>query len=150
VAEALDAGVIPALAGYESVRREVRLAEGGSRLDFLLSGHAEAPDCYLEVKNVTAATEAGGAFFPDAVSLRATRHLAELEALARKGFRAAMCFCIQRSDVRWVRPADEIDPVYGRALREAAAAGVELYGLCAEVTPQSVSLVAQVPVRLAD
>jgi sugar fermentation stimulation protein A len=150
VAEALARGIVPELAGYSSVRREVRLARGESRMDFLLSDHPAAPDCYLEVKNVTAAVENGCAFFPDAVSTRATRHLGELQSLVERGFRAAMCFCVQRADVTSVRPADEIDPAYGMALRAAVAAGVEVYGLRAEVSRESIRLKTRVPVRLAE
>ena len=148
VAEALDRGLIPRLAAYRHMRREVKLAESRSRIDFLLSGHPQDPDCYLEVKNVTAAVNGGTAFFPDAVSVRATRHVEELTALAERGLRSAMCFCVQRSDVDRVRPADEIDPAYGQALRRAAAAGVEVYALKAEVTPDSVRLTQRVPVDL--
>ncbi len=146
VAEALNGGLIPELSAYQCIRPEVKVPESRSRIDFLLSGHSQAPDCYLEVKNVTAAAEAGTAFFPDAVSNRAARHLAELTTLVEQGMRGALCFCVQRADVDSVRPADEIDPAYGAALRRAVDAGVEVYALVAEVSPTSVRLVRRVPV----
>ena len=64
VAEALDRGLIPELAAYGNVRREVQVPGTRSRIDFLLSGHPQDPDCYLEVKNVTAAGSGDNAFFP--------------------------------------------------------------------------------------
>jgi sugar fermentation stimulation protein A len=87
VAEALDAGLIAPLRGYRQVRREVTVSHGGmrSRMDFLLSGHRRRPDCYLEVKNVTAAVDGGTALFPDAVSIRASKHLEALMALRGDG-----------------------------------------------------------------
>ena len=38
-----------------------------------------------------------------------------------------LCFCVQLSDVSTVSPEDDIDPVYGKTLREALAAGVEIF-----------------------
>ena len=148
VAEALGHGSIPKLAAYPNVRREVKLPQTRSRLDFLLSGHAHQPDCYLEVKNVTAAIDGDTAFFPDAVSTRAARHVDELAGVVTQGRRGALLFCVQRGDVRRVRPADRIDPAYGRALRRAVAAGVEVYALRAEVTTTSVRLAQPIPVDI--
>ncbi|HEV2110155.1 MAG TPA: DNA/RNA nuclease SfsA, partial [Gammaproteobacteria bacterium] len=125
VREGIEGGVIREVEGYRQLRGEVTLGEG-FRVDFLLSGHSRQADCCLEVKNVTAAVQDGVALFPDAVSERASRHLRELMERVAAGRRAMLCFCVQRDDVREVRPADAIDPVYGRTLRQARDAGVEL------------------------
>ena len=147
VREAILAGVIPAAAGYGELKGEVMAGEG-FRVDFLLSRHSGRPDCYLEVKNVTAAVQDGVALFPDAVSDRASRHLRELITKVRKGDRGMLCFCVQRDDVTEVRPADAIDPVYGRTLREAVAAGVEVVAYAARMSPAEAVLYRRVPVRL--
>ena len=147
VREAIEAGLILELTGYPGLKGEVRAGEG-FRVDFLLSGHRERPDCYLEVKNVTAAVRDGIALFPDAVSERASRHLRELMERVKAGQRAALCFCVQRDDVLEVRPADAIDPVYGRTLREAEAAGVELLAYAARVSPAETALYRAVPIRI--
>jgi sugar fermentation stimulation protein A len=139
VREALANGVIPELRGYPDIRAEVSLGLGQSRMDFLLSGPRRKP-CYLEVKNVTAAVAAGVALFPDAVSERATRHVGELQRLRRRGFRAAVLFCVQREDVHTVRPAEEIDPAYARALRRAASGGVQLLAYGARVSLREIAL----------
>ena len=47
---------------------------------------------------------------------------------------------VQRADVREVRPADAIDPLYGRTLREALAAGVEVLAYGARVTTRDIRL----------
>jgi sugar fermentation stimulation protein A len=148
VAEALERELITELTGFASIRREVKIMNTRSRMDFFLSNHETEPDCYLEVKNVTASLENGCGFFPDAVSTRATRHVEELVKRVEAGQRGALCFCVQRADVEYVVPADEIDPTYGKALRDAALAGVEVYALGASITPQSVSLERRIPVRL--
>jgi sugar fermentation stimulation protein A len=145
VEEALAAGRVPSLAGFSSLRREVRYGAEGSRIDLLL----EWPNGrlgYVEVKNVTAAVEGGVALFPDAVSARGTKHLRELMAMVAAGHRAAVVFCVQRGDVAEVRPADTIDPAYGRTLREALAAGVEAHALVAAVSPGEIRLERPVPV----
>ncbi len=148
VEEALRAGVVKPLAGYKDIRREVPLVGGKTRLDFLLDGHRRRPPCYLEVKNVTAAVTDQEAFFPDAVSSRATKHLQELQVLAAEGYRTALLFCVQRSDVVRVRPAWEIDPVYAEALRESRRLGIDVMAYGAEVTPQGVTLRQRLPVRV--
>lgn len=139
VREAIVAGLVPELAGYAQLRPEVRLEGTGSRVDFLLSSPGRPP-CYVEVKNVTAAVTDGVALFPDAVSTRAARHAAELERLRRAGADAALVFCVQREDVHTVRPAEEIDPAYARALRSAAAAGVQVLAWGATVGPREIVL----------
>ena len=142
VREALALGTIPALSGYARIQAETRYGVEGSRADFLLGG-GPGPDCVLEVKNVTAAVSDGVAVFPDAVSARGTRHLRELAREAAAGRRAVLLFCVQRDDVVEVRPADAIDPLYGRTLREAVAAGLEVMAWGARPTPTAVRLARQ-------
>jgi sugar fermentation stimulation protein A len=139
VAEAIGAGTITELAGYASLRREVAFGEERSRVDMLLEDPGKAP-CYVEVKNVTAAASAGVALFPDCVSERGSRHLRELMRLKAAGLRPVQLYCVQRGDVNEVRPADGIDPQYGRTLREALAAGVEVLAYRARVTPKEIRL----------
>lgn len=147
VGEAIAGGVIRELQRYAVLKGEVAAGKG-FRVDFLLSGHRAHPDCYLEVKNVTAAVARGVALFPDAVSERASRHLRELMHKVQRGQRAMLCFCVQRDDVHEVRPADAIDPVYGRTLREAVRYGVEVCAYVARVTPEEVVLYRAVPVNV--
>jgi sugar fermentation stimulation protein A len=147
VREAIESGTMDELAGYASIRAEVRYGVEGSRVDFLLEDGDDRRRCYVEVKNVTAAVDKGVAIFPDAVSVRGTRHLRELEnAVASDGQRAVLCFCVQRADVREVRPADDIDSVYGEALRSAIAAGVEAIAYRAAVSAEGIQLMERIPV----
>jgi sugar fermentation stimulation protein A len=148
VAEALAAGVITELASFDRISREV--AAGDSRLDFLLERRrGRGRDrCWLEVKSATMTAGGGVTAFPDSVTTRGARHLDELIALRRGGARAALLFCASRADTQVVRPADEIDPVYGAALRKAAAAGVELYAYRCAVTTSGITMIAPVPIDL--
>jgi sugar fermentation stimulation protein A len=145
VSEAIGDGTIAELAGYPTLRREVPYGEEKSRVDLVL----EAPDrtpCYVEVKNVTAAASKGVALFPDCVSTRGSRHLRELMRLKAQGLRPVQLYCVQRGDVREVRPADGIDHEYGRTLREAIAAGVEVLAYRARVTATEIRLAQRIPV----
>lgn len=144
VPEAVDAGVISELRGYQTMRREVKIS-AHSRLDLCLEGRNGC--CFVEIKNVTLAMN-GTAAFPDAVSERATKHLKELMRLKRRGHRAALVFVIQRADCEYFRPADEIDQEYGRWLRRAIKAGVEALPYRARVTPREIVLTERVSTTL--
>jgi len=146
VAAAIAAGEVPPLAGYPEQRPEAPCGPG-TRLDLLLTGRADAPPCWVEVKNVTL-VEAGVALFPDAVTTRGRKHLGVLADRVRAGERAAMVYLVQRGDGRGFAPAAAIDPAYAEALRQAAAHGVEVYALGATGTPAGVATTGLVPVRL--
>lgn len=145
VSEAITNGTIGELSGYAAIRREVAFGEERSRVDLLLQG-AGREDCYVEVKNVTAAASKGVALFPDCVSERGSKHLRELMRLKAQGLRPVQLYCVQRGDVKEVRPADGIDHEYGRTLREAIAAGVEVLAYRAEVTTREIRLAERIPV----
>lgn len=143
VAEALAGGRIPELAGYATVRREVRYGRA-SRVDFLLDGGG-GPPCYVEVKNVHLMRRAGHAEFPDAVTARGARHLAELSEIARGGGRAVMLFVVQRGDAERMGLAGDIDPAYQAAFERARHAGVETLVYGCEVTEQEISVARRLP-----
>ncbi len=145
VREAVEAGRIPELAGYASVRAEVRA--GGSRFDLLLEDPARPP-CWVEVKSVTLRLAPGVGAFPDAVTARGRRHVEELAERARAGDRAVLFWCVGRGDVEVVRPADEVDPAWGAALRAAVADGVEVLAWRARVDRERAVLDRPLPVRL--
>lgn len=123
VAEAIAAGSIPELGGYGLLRREVRYG-ANSRVDFLLEGAGRTP-CYVEIKNVHLMRQAGLAEFPDAVTKRGARHLAELTREAAQGARAVMLFLVQIGSAERFALARDIDATYGAAFDRARAAGIE-------------------------
>jgi sugar fermentation stimulation protein A len=140
-AEGIREGIVPELAGYPAMRREAAWGEG-TRFDFLLSGIRG--ECYVEVKSVTLVTEDGFSAFPDAVTVRGARHIRELLAARAAGHRAVLLFVVQRADgLKGFRAAGEIDPIYAESLRQAHAAGLEIYAQLAEVRPEGITLTGQ-------
>ncbi|MGI2032282.1 DNA/RNA nuclease SfsA [Rhizobium panacihumi] len=134
--EAILAGIVPALAGYDLLRREQKYGLK-SRIDFLLSGEGR-PDCYVEVKNVHFMRTPGLAEFPDTATQRGARHLDELGDMAEAGHRAVMLYVIQRNDCDSLRICGDLDPVYANAFKRAASRGVEAYALACEVSPEEI------------
>ncbi|HTO57294.1 MAG TPA: DNA/RNA nuclease SfsA [Pseudomonadales bacterium] len=146
VGEALAAGRLEAFSGA-AVRRETPIPDATGRFDF----HAcdcGGRDCYIEVKSVTLLRDDGIGAFPDAKSMRATRHVAALQRSCESGARAVLIFCVQHNGIECVVPADDIDPQYGAAVRRAHAAGVEVMAYRARVSPQRIELGETLPVRL--
>ncbi|MDV9032459.1 DNA/RNA nuclease SfsA [Pseudomonas sp. RAC1] len=147
VDEALRAGVIAELAGFTALRREVAYGEEGSRTDFRLE-FAEGP-AYVEVKSVTLGyPDSTVAAFPDAVTQRGAKHLRELAALARQGIRAVQLYCVNLTGIEAVRPAEEIDAAYAKALRAAVADGVEVLAYGARLDAEQIVLERRLPVLL--
>lgn len=128
----VECGAVEELSGYGKIRAEVRYGTEKSRIDLHLSEHPTHADAWVEVKNVTLC-EAGTGYFPDAVTIRGQKHLRELMAQVAEGERAVLLFAVNHTGITAVRPADHIDAAYGRLLREAAAAGVEVLAYRAEL-----------------
>ncbi len=141
VREGLERGVIQDFGAIHAITPEV-VVSAKSRLDFLLA--TEKGNLYLEVKNCSLA-EDGIALFPDAVTVRGTKHLHELARLAEAGFGAAVLFCIQRSDAVICKPAAGIDPVYAETVAWAQAKGVQFLAYQAEVQPESITITRKIP-----
>lgn len=147
VREAIANGVITELQGYANVDAEVKYGTENSRIDFLLKS-ATAPDCYVEVKSVTLGMGDGLGLFPDAVSQRGAKHLRELMAMVEQGHRAVLLFCVQHTGITRVSPADDIDLVYGKTLRQAMAGGVEVFAYSANISADEIVLVKPIKVMV--
>jgi sugar fermentation stimulation protein A len=144
VKEALAARAILALAGYGTVLPEQRYASR-SRVDFLLR-EPGLPDAYLEVKNVHLRRTGDWAEFPDCVTRRGARHLADLAAMVAAGHRAVMLYVVQRTDCTRLRMGADLDPDYARGFAEARARGVEMLSCGTRIGLDGVQLGVDLPV----
>ncbi len=131
------------LGKINNLRPESR--QGDSRFDFSFT--KEGVPCFLEVKGVTLETD-GVCAFPDAPTIRGAKHLRELTELAKNGYGAYVLFVIQMSDVQYLHPNDATDPEFGKALRDAAKAGVQVMAMDCAVTPDSMTLKSPVAIQL--
>ena len=118
---------------------------GDSRLDFCLE--TERGLHFVEVKGVTL-EEDGFARFPDAPTERGIKHIRELQRAVEEGHEATLFFVVQMEDIISVSPNDVTHPAFGAALREAAAAGVQVRAYDCAVTPDSLTIRQEVPVVL--
>jgi len=117
------------LGKISNLRSETK--HGDSRFDF--SFVKDGRTCFLEVKGVTLEND-GICAFPDAPTERGTKHLRGLTEAARDGYGTYVLFVIQMADVKYLHPNDTTDPEFGKALREAAANGVEILAVDCHVT----------------
>ena len=118
---------------------------GDSRFDFSFT--RDGKPCFLEVKGVTLEAD-GICAFPDAPTERGTKHLHGLTRAVQEGYGAYILFVIQMSPVRYLHPNDETDPAFGKALREAAAAGVQILAMDCAVSIDEMTIQNPVPVKL--
>lgn len=131
------------LGSVSDLRGEV--THGDSRFDF--SFEKDGKRCFLEVKGVTLENN-GVCTFPDAPTDRGAKHLRGLMQAAREGYSAYVLFVIQMADVSYLHPNDATDPAFGKALREAAAAGVTVLAMDCAVTPNTMVIRNPVQIRL--
>ena len=137
VKEALAAHAIQELAESD-FHSETKIPDEAGRFDF---GNE---DVYVEVKNVTYLRGKVGVF-PDAKSVRATKHVNALHRCVRRGKRGVLLFCVAHTGIEQVAIADDIDPTYDAAVRDAIAAGMEVLAYRCRVTPSTLVLERSVP-----
>lgn len=114
---------------------------GDSRFDF----GAFTPElALLEVKGVTLERE-NVALFPDAPTLRGAKHLRHLAEFSGKGY---ILFVVQMEGVGRFEPNDETDPAFGKALRDAKDAGVEILAYDCRVTPDTMTIGKRIEITL--
>jgi len=145
VREALEKGIVKEFGHLDSIIQETKTS-ANTRLDFLLENKGKR--IYMEVKNCSLVVD-GAAMFPDAVTVRGTKHLLELAALKQQGYMAVVLFCVQREDAAYFRPAQHIDPLYAETLNKVAEKGVKVLAYQADLSPEEITITRKLPVRLA-
>ena len=113
---------------------------GGSRFDFYLE--KDGRPVWMEVKGCTLEVDGQG-FFPDAPTIRGTRHVRELTALRRQGIRTIVAFVIPVNGVTHVLANADHDPAFAASLQEAREAGVEIWHMACDVKPEEVSIIGR-------
>lgn len=117
------------------LRPETRFHD--SRFDFYLEAGGERH--FVEVKGVTLEKE-GEVSFPDAPTVRGSKHLRELAMAQESGYQCHVVFVVQMERALRFRPNRENDPEFADALRFAADRGVDVKVLTCAVTPDSLRI----------
>lgn len=146
--EAIEAGRIPELAGYETLRTEVPYSEN-SRIDILLEDPTKPP-CFVEVKNVHLVRQAGLHEFPDCKTARGAKHLDDLAGVAATGGRAVMLYIVQRGDGDRMTLAADLDRNYAEAFLRAKSAGVEAIAIRCEISTTGIEALHPIPIIAPD
>ena len=89
----------------EKIKSEFKYSDD-TRFDFLCDKYI------IEVKNVTLNREAEVAEFPDAITVRGTKHLKKLSESINRGFKPYVLFLIQIQNISKFRIAKDIDSDY--------------------------------------
>ena len=88
-----------------------------TRFDFLIT--KKKFKAFVEVKNVTLSRKSKIAEFPDAITSRGAKHIAELIKAKKKGYEIYIIFIVQREDCNQFTIANDIDPEYSELLSKA-------------------------------
>lgn len=144
VLEALKSGQIEPLRQYSDIKPEVKYGEG-SRVDFLLENGVER--CYLEVKSATLLRSGQLVEFPDSVTVRGAKHLADLSEMVAQGHRAVLLFLVQRTGVNEIDVARDLDPAYGLAFDKAQKMGVAFLAYGCEISPEAIVMSSPIGFR---
>lgn len=125
------------------IKREQKY--GSSRFDLYVEAAGEK--WFIEVKGVTL-NVGGTAMFPDAPTERGKKHVEELIACQKDGYRAGILFVIQMKGVSRFTPFEERQPKFAEALRLAQKAGVMIRAVDCIVERDGIRIDNDVAVRL--
>ena len=112
------------LGKLKTIKPEITI--GHSRLDFLLGSKNDR--IWVEVKGCSLKDGAYGKF-PDAPTIRGTKHIETLINCRLSGDRAALIFLITAPGVKYFTPFQDRDPKFAAAFWKAVEVGVEVYPL---------------------
>lgn len=115
----------------------------GTRIDFYCK--SEGLDIYIEVKSVTLVKD-GFLQFPDAPTVRGTRHLDHLIKLKKLGNRAIIIFVAQHPMGNKFKANIENDPIFANKLKEAYYEGVEILAYMASSEIDELKLTNSLPI----
>jgi sugar fermentation stimulation protein A len=117
---------------------------GNSRLDFLLT-KKNGKKIWVEVKGCTLAID-GVALFPDAPTMRGTRHVRHLIEAKDKGDESAILILVFRQDARCFAPYTKTDPAFTKTFYSALEIGVEVHPLKFSYQDGIVCYIGEIPI----
>ena len=117
----LSNNLVKEVAKNDSIKPEV-FFDKETRFDFLVEKNKQK--IFVEVKNVTLFRDEKTAEFPDAVTIRGSKHLKTLIEAVKKGYKSYLLFLVQIEGVDNFKIAKDIDKEYYENYLLAKKAGV--------------------------
>jgi sugar fermentation stimulation protein A len=117
----LSNNLVKEVANNDSIKPEV-FFDKETRFDFLVEKNKQK--IFVEVKNVTLFREEKTAEFPDAVTIRGSKHLKTLIEAVKKGYKSYLLFLIQIEGIDNFKIAKDIDKEYYENYLLAKKSGV--------------------------
>ncbi|MCH4888609.1 DNA/RNA nuclease SfsA [Acidaminobacter sp. JC074] len=137
--EAIENGQIHGFDQLKYIKREQTY--GNSRFDIYYE--TESHKGYIEVKGVTLEND-GIAMFPDAPTVRGTKHVRELIKGQKEGYKNYIMLLIQMKEVHYFKPNHITDPDFASALKEAKEAGVTIKCYTSTITEDSIEILKEI------
>jgi len=143
VAEALMEGKIGEIGAVSFIKREVTYSK--SRFDiYYEKGEVKG---FIEVKGVTLERD-GVALFPDAPTIRGSRHVYEMIKAKQEGYQANLLLLIQMVGVEYFTPNSETDKEFAVALNLANEKGVNIMAYDSLARENSICIGKRIEIRL--
>jgi len=113
-------------------------------------------DCYIETAQEKIFTEVKGVTleqdgyvrFPDAPTERGIKHIHGLMDAVKNGYKGQIFFVIQMENVVSFSPNYDTHPRFGKALKDAREAGVQIFAYSCKVTPDRLEIYEPVDIVL--
>ena len=121
VNHALKNNLIKELKNSDTIKPEVFFNKE-TRFDFLTEKKGQKS--FVEVKNVTLFRDKKTAEFPDAITIRGSKHLLALIDAIKKGYKSYLIFLVQIQNMENFKIAKDIDEEYYKNYLIAKKAGV--------------------------
>jgi len=143
ISEAIENNLIKGFENLTYLKREQTY--GNSRFDIYYE--TEDRKGFIEVKGVTLELD-GMAKFPDAPTVRGTKHVNELIKGQAEGYKNYIMLLIQLEEVNHFSPNHVTDPDFAAALKEAEKAGVIIKCFSSKITRDTIELFEEIKYTL--
>tara|TARA_A100001015_G_scaffold299882_1_gene384534 strand:- start:314 stop:1012 length:699 start_codon:yes stop_codon:yes gene_type:complete len=135
VQHALENNLIKELKNNDLIKPEVFFNKE-TRFDFLIEKNKQKS--FVEVKNVTLFRNKDIAEFPDAVTVRGSKHLLTLIDAIKKGYKCYLLFLVQIQNMEKFKIAKDIDEVYYNNYLLAKKAGVNFLAYRCDISSKKI------------
>ena len=135
VEHGLKNNLIKELKNNDTIKPEV-FYNKETRFDFLIEKKKQKS--FIEVKNVTLFRDKKTAEFPDAITIRGSKHLLTLIDAIKKGYNAYLIFLVQIQNMENFKIANDIDIEYYKNYLIAKKAGVNFLAYRTKINTKSI------------